>query len=258
LVSLPLVNLWNKKTLIFQFSLIGVKLRYKGTYLGFLWNALEPLLTFLLLYVVFTALRDRPDNFAMYLLSGILIFHVFTRGSMAGLGSLRSNKNFLTTLGYKNEFYPVVTIGSITLTTIVEMGVLLALMPVFNFVPSWTLVLFPITVLMMLVLIMGLTYLFSIVSLYFKDIQPLWAVIAHALFFISPIFWYLEEADGILLTLFYLNPVGQIIELTHHVVVFGTIPPLMDWLYTSAFVLGIFALGFAVFNKYEKRAVEEL
>jgi len=259
LLSLPLINFWKKKkSLIFHFSLMGVKLRYKGTYLGFLWNVLEPLLTFLILYIVFTSIRERPDNFAIYLLTGIMLFHVFTRGTMLGLVSIRNNENFITSLNIGNEFYPIVSVGSITLTTLVEMGVFLSLLPFLQFQASWTLVIFPVTVLLMLLLVLGLTYFLSILNIFLRDIQPLWAIFAHALFFISPIFWYAENVDGILLDILKFNPVGQIIELAHNLVVFGQISPLQDWLYTSSIVLGILFVGFFLFKKYESRIAEEL
>ncbi len=216
------------------------------------------MLTFLILYVVFTSIRDRPGDFGIYLLTGIMLYHVFTRGTLSGLSSIRNNKNFIITLKIGKEFYPITAVGSITLTTIVEMGVFLALLPIFQFVPSWTLILLPIPVLLMLVLVLGLSYLLSILSIYIKDIQPLWGVIVHAMFFISPIFWYVSEVDGILLDFLKFNPVGQVIELAHGIVVFGQIPPLNDWLYTSAIIFGILILGFFIFKKYENRIAEEL
>ncbi len=258
MVTLPLANIWEKRSLILHFSLMNVKLRYKGTNLGFLWNVLEPLLTFLVLYLVFTNLRERPEDFAIYLLTGIMLYHVFTRGSLAGIGALRRNRNFITTLNIGNEFYPVTIVGSITLTTIVEMAVFVALLSVLSFTPSITLLLLPITIIYMLVLVWGLTYILSILNVYFRDIKPLWAIIVHVMFFITPIFWYVSEVDGFLLDIMKINPVGQIIELAHQVVVFGQVPPLVDWLYTFGFVIGIFFLGFAVFTQYEKKAAEEL
>ena len=74
----------------------------------------------------------------------------------------------------------------------------------------------------------------------------------------SPIFWFLDEANEILNFLFQINPVGQIIELAHKLVVFGTIPPLLDWLYTTSFVVAIFLVGYAVFQKFQNKIIEEL
>ena len=142
MVSFPLLSLWDKRSLIFYFSKINVKLRYKGTNLGFLWNVLEPLLTFLVLYIVFTSIRDRPGDFGIYLLTGIMFYHVFTRGSITGLGSLSKNRHIITSFKIQKEFFPAVAIGSIVLTTLVEMIVFLGILITFNFIPSWTIVFF--------------------------------------------------------------------------------------------------------------------
>ena len=68
----------------------------------------------------------------------------------------------------------------------------------------------------------------------------------------------MKNVDGILLDLLRFNPPGQIIELAHKVAVFGEIPPLSDWLYTTTFVLVIFFFGFFIFKKYEHKIAEEL
>ena len=110
----------------------------------------------------------------------------------------------------------------------------------------------------MLVLVMGLTYLLSVASIYLRDIHPLWNVIVLALFFISPIFWYVDEVDGILLEILKFNPLGQLIEIAHQVVVFGQVPPLNEWLYTSSIIFGILFFGFFIFKRFENKIVEEI
>jgi len=142
---------------------------------------------------------------------------------------------------------------------VVEVGVLVGLMPFFQFSPSLTILLLPIPIILMLFLVLGMSYLLSIAFVYIRDIQTFWGVAVHALFFASPIFWYLDDVpDSVLIKIQSINPVGQIIELTHKIVVFNEIPPLSDWLYTTMFVFLILILGYAVFQKYEKKVTEVL
>ena len=257
LVFLPLANLLEKRELILYFSLTEIKIRYKASYLGFLWTALEPLLLFVLLFIVFTTIRDQTENFAIYLIIGVAFYHLFARGTIGGLSSLKVHAGILKSLNVKRELFPVIATGATSILMIVEIGVLLGLMPVFNFVPSWTLILIPITIVFLLLLILGISYFLSVAFVYIRDIQPLWTVFAHSLLFISPIFWYLNEVDGILLEIHKINPLGQIIELTHKIV-FGEIPPLIDWIYASGLVALVFIIGYGVFQKYEKYALEEM
>jgi len=106
LSSLPLVNLWSMRSLILHFAIMNIKIRFKGTYLGFAWTAIEPTLTFVILYLVFTNLRfGAGENYGVYLLTGIFVYHIFVRGTMGGLSSLRSNRAILESLNIRKEFF---------------------------------------------------------------------------------------------------------------------------------------------------------
>ncbi|HSB57691.1 MAG TPA: ABC transporter permease [Nitrosopumilaceae archaeon] len=239
--------------------MMNIKLRFKGTYLGFIWAVLEPLFMFIILYVVFASVRHvEQENFPIYLIVGIILFNLFSRGTTAGLTSLRDNNAILKSLNIRKEFFPVVTTCATSLFLLVQIGVLFGLMPFFGFVPSWTIILLPIVLFLFLALVLGFCYILSILFVYVRDINPLWAVGVYTLLFISPIFWYSDETNGILLEIQKVNPLGQVIEIAHKIVVSGQIPPLNEWLYTASFVFGILFFGFALFQKYEKKVAEKI
>ena len=189
MIWFPILNLLGKRSLILELAMTNIKIRFKGTYLGFLWTALEPLLTFVLLYIVFTSIRLRVgENFAIYLITGLLLYHIFTRGTMAGLSSLRHHQGMLKSFNLKRESFPVAATTATAILSVVEVGVLIMLMPFFQFIPTLTLILIPIPIILMLILVLGLSYILSIVNLYVRDIQTIWGVAVHAFFFMSPIF----------------------------------------------------------------------
>jgi len=258
LVSLPLVQLWDKRSSVYHLAVLNIKMRFKSTYLGVIWAALEPLLTFIVLYVVFTSIRGREEDFAIYLITGVMMYHIFLRGTSGGLGSLTNNSGILKSLNTKREFFPVVATAAIGLLAFVDIAVFFSLMPVFEFVPDWTMVLLPIPIILVLILILGLSYILSIATVFVRDIQLIWIIFSHTLLFISPIFWYLENVDGILLIIQKINPIGQLIEIAHALVIYKEIPPLSDWLYTLVYVLVIFFVGYFIFRKFEDRITEEL
>ena len=258
MASFPLVNLWNKRQMIFHFAILNLKIRFKSTYLGFLWAALEPLFYFSILYMVFTGIQQTKDDFSIYLLTGIMLYHIFARGTSGGLASLIMNSGSITSLKIQKEFFPIVATVAIGLLAFVDVGVFFGLMPVFEFIPSWTIVFLPLTLGLLLLLILGLSYILSIITVYVKDVQIMWTIFVYALLFVSPIFWYVDDANEILLAIHAVNPLGQLIELAHKVVVFGEIPPLIDWIYASGLVALVFIIGYGVFQKYEKFALEEM
>ena len=233
-------------------------MRFKSTYLGLVWAAVEPLLYFVVLYVVFTSIRERSDTFGIYLITGIMLFQLFLRGTSGGLGSITNNAGIIKSLNIRIEFFPVVTTVAIALLAFVDVGVFLGLMPVFQFIPNFTIILLPVVLLLLFILIQGLSYFLSILTIFVRDIQHVWAIFSHTLLFISPIFWYLDEVDGILMQIHKINPLGQLIELAHSLVIDGQIPSLSEWLYTTLFVLAIFFSGYFVFKKFENKVKEEL
>jgi len=238
---------------------MNIKLRYKGTYLGLLWAALEPLFMFSVLYVVFSTIRiTSKEDFGIYLIVGVLLYHLFSRGTGLGLTSITQNAGILKSLRVNKEIFPVLAAGSTCLFLFVQIGVLFGLMPIFDFVPSSTIVFLPIVFGLFLVLVLGASYLLSTLYVYVRDVQPIWNVFVYALLFVSPVLWRLNEVDGILLEVQKINPLGQIIELAHQVVVYGIVPPLNEWLYTAAFVFGILFFGYAIFHRCQLKMVERI
>ncbi len=223
-----------------------------------MWSAFEPLLYFLVLYVVFTGIRTTSNDFAIYLITGIMIFHIFGRGTSGGLSSIISNGGIIKSISIKRIFFPLVTTTSSAILALVTLGVLLGLMPVFQFIPTFTIFLLPLVLILLFILILGLSLLLSVLTVLVKDIQLLWPIFTHTLLFVSPIFWYVDKTEGILLKIQSINPLGQLIEIAHKLVIDGKIPPLNDWLYTTILILGILFTGYLIFHKLQEQIVEEL
>ena len=68
----------------------------------------------------------------------------------------------------------------------------------------------------------------------------------------------LDNVNGILLEIHKVNPVGQLIEISHKLVINAEVPPLNEWLYTTFFILAIFFSGYFLFHKFEFKVVEQL
>ena len=248
----------NSIFLIFQLAILNIKIRFKSTYLGFLWAALEPLLYFIVLYIVFTGIRARSDDFAIYLITGIMFFHIFSRGTIGGLVSLTSNASIIQSIKVRKEYFPIIATTAVGILGLVDVGVFLGLFPIFQFIPSWTIILLPIPFALCIFLILGISYFLSVINVFVRDIQNLWQVSVHFFLFFSPILWTIKEADGILLNIHAINPLGQLIELSHKLITGNQIPPINDWLYATFLVGIIFIIGYLTFHKLENKIMEEI
>jgi len=240
-------------------SLIEIKNKYKGTYLGLIWAALEPFLYFIVLYIVFTSIRDvQRENFAVYLITGVMFFHLFIKGTNMSITILGRNP-ILLSLNIKKEFFLALATSVTFWLMLVELVVVFVLMIIVGFVPPWTLMYTPFLAVLFLGLVLGISYFISVLFVFIRDIHPIWSVLSHALLFISPIFWFVDEVEGtILFEIQKINPLGQIIEVAHKLLVFGKIPTNNEWINITIFVAVILFLGFLFFKSFENKIMEKI
>jgi len=252
------VNIQNVFQIIFHLSIMDLKLKYRGTFLGFIWSVLEPLIQLAVLYIVFSSLRPADESFIIYLFSGLIIIHLFSRGTTSGMNSLVTRKGILLSLNIPKIIFPI----SSTMTNVWMFGIELIIFFLFiitlNIPITITALFLPMIVVLLITLTVGISILISTVRLYFKDIQALWGILTMSLIFITPVFWYVKDMPEDIKNILMLNPLATLIEMMHEVVLFDTVPSVNEFIYAASTSIGILLLGYFVFKKVEKRLVETL
>ncbi len=257
-MTLPLVNLWKERSLIFYFFLINLKIFFKKTSFGLLWAGLMPTLLFFFFYVLFSSIGlSSKDDFAMYLFVGIVFYFVFAEGTLWGLSSIHKNYLLLTSCKIKSELFPVVSTSTSAIFLGIGTGILFLFAPVFNHQVSLSWALLPLPMLLLLGLILGLSYILSILYNFFKGTRYFWQMILFALFFITPIFWYLDDATGFAFMAHQVNPLGQVTEIAHNLIL-NNIPSFAQWIHATLLVVIILFSGYFFFQKFEKNLREKM
>ena len=86
----------------------GIKLKYRRSYLGIVWSMLEPLLTMIVLTIVFGTLYGNKDHtFPLYILSGRLLYSYFAQGTKVSLKSIRQNSAMIKKVYVPKYLYPL-------------------------------------------------------------------------------------------------------------------------------------------------------
>ncbi len=103
-----------------QFVKTIFKMRYKGSLLGFLWVLLKPFFLFMILYVVFSSFSSSiaditANQYAIYLLSGLIIYTFFNEGITWGLNSIMERSSLIVKINFKRE---IVVISALTMSLI--------------------------------------------------------------------------------------------------------------------------------------------
>jgi len=141
---------------------------------------------------------------------------------------------------------------------LIEIGIFFMFIFVLQIELSYTVFILPLIFGLFIILTTGLALLFSVIRLFFKDIQSIWGIVTVSLIFITPVFWKIEDMPDEIAKLFLLNPLALLMEMTHQVVLFDVIPSTEEFRNSIIATFVIFFLGLGLFKKFEKRMVELL
>ena len=117
------------KTFRQYFSLIcelvkrDIKLKYRRSFLGYLWSILNPLLIMMVLTVVFSAMfKKNIENYPIYLLTGRVLFDFMRNATTAGLKSVTNNASLLKKTYIPKYVFTVSKVTSTMVDTVLSLG----------------------------------------------------------------------------------------------------------------------------------------
>jgi ABC-2 type transport system permease protein len=248
------------------------KLRYFGSVLGYFWSLARPLLFFGVLYVFFTKalkLGKGVPHYPVYLLTSIVLWTFFVEATSGCVQCLLAREGLLRKMRFPRLVIPL----SIGLTALFNLATNFVAVLVFALATgvevrwSW-LALLPLIVLLA-TLAVGVGMLLSALYVRFRDIQPIWDVVAQILFYGSPIIYvaatYDDAKQGLEPIAVTLNPIATILTQVGHVFVDASYPTAAAaatsgarLLIPLAIITGMFALGLWFFNREAPRIAEHL
>lgn len=252
-------ELWGRRSLILNFAISDLKIRYKNSVLGFIWTLLEPMFILGILYVVFSSIfKNNIENFPLYLLLGLILWNMFARGTMIGQNSILSKTGIMTQIYFPREIPPISsTITSLFMFTF-EIIVFTGFLIFFQFTPGINIIFFPLIILAEFFLILGLSFPLSVLNVKFRDTQFIWNVVLQGGFFLTPIFYKLEMLPPWLGEILQYFPMVQIVTMSHDLVLYDKIPDIQSVIILLFSTILIFTIGYLVFKKLQTKVIEEL
>lgn len=219
-----------------------------------LWSVLSPLLTLLVMKVVFTQFFGRSiPHYTIYLFAGTLVFSYFRESTETGMSSLVGNSNIFTKVNVPKYLF----LFSKNISSFINFGLTLIIFFIFvafdgiSFSWKFILLLYPIVCLIIFNLGMGLVL--SALFIFFKDIQYLYSVFTLLLMYLSAIFYNIDAYAPQYQNLFYLNPIYVYIYYFRSIVISHTVPPVWLHLLAAFYALGLFGLGYWMYKKYNHK-----
>ena len=262
-----LQELWRYRSLVRNLITRDLKVRYKRSALGFLWVTLNPLLTTLVLSIVFSFLFSaNQPHFPVFVLCGIIVWSLFSQGTISAMSNVVGNSGTLRRMYIPPSVFVVSAIGSALVNLLFTIGPLFVIALAFGAPIRWTWLYVPVACVQIAIFTLGVGLVISTLTVFFNDVYEIYLVFLTALNYLTPVFYPISILPHWLRPWEQYNPlylfisaaqqavVGTTVTVHGHVII---VPPLLPgWktqLVTWAVAFLMFTIGWLLFTRTESK-----
>lgn len=263
--ELPVISdlseLYRYRQLLAALVVRQLKERYRGSFLGFFWTLMNPLLLMVVYNLVFSVYMRTPmpegKSYAVFLMCGLLPWIWLAQSLTEGTNSILAGGNLVTKSMFPARLLPTVTVTSSLVNFMVSLPVLIVFL-LFKKVDIH-LEYYPFVLLAFVVQFMfieGLVLMASALNVFYRDIQHLVGNLMTLWFFLTPVLYPIENVPVAYRWMVYLNPVTPIIRVYQQVWFDNQMPDFNHLGLVALLSLGLWITGSLIFDRHRDRFAE--
>ena len=244
------------------------RLTYFGSVLGYLWSLMRPLLQFGVLYVIFNRVLHFGKGIPHYpvlLLFNVVLFLFFQDTTTQAVRSVVNRELLVRKMQFPRLVIPL----SVVVTQLLNLATNLVAVVIFMLVsgvqPGWKWLLFPLLLIPLTIFTSAVAMILSSLYVPFRDVLPIWGVLATVLFYGTPVIWPIEKVHGAWVKVVLANPIADILQQGRRWLFEPSAPGPwhaiggFPWaLIPIAVFVGVVLFGIWIFNYLAPRIAERL
>jgi ABC-2 type transport system permease protein len=258
--------------LTWTLAVTDFKLKFFDSALGYLWQIMQPLMLFGVLYTVFSVVLNfngTEDYYPVALLTGLVLFSFLTETTIGAIRSVAARESLVRKIEFPRLAIPGAQV------TMAMFNLCLNMIPVFVFLliaggrPRWTWLEVPILLVLLALFCLGFAMLLSALWVRYRDVDPIWTVVLQGLFYASPIIYTISivqnKAGDKVAGWLMINPFTALLQQCRYAILGPTSPSVAGvmgstWLvFVPIALIGVsLAIGGWVFNRMAPIIAEEL
>lgn len=233
--------------------------RYYGSFLGVFWAFLNPLFQLLIFYFIFTwFFETKIQNYALYVLSGLLMWMFFSETTRKGLLLLKNKK-------YLYENIPInkldIFVASISSTLIALIINFIIYFIVSLFMPvdyGFSIIMFPVILVLACLFIFSVSIILSLLNVFLEDIDHVWDIALLAIFWTIPLFYQQDLISEQYRFLIFLNPMTGLVINLREVLLLNQWPSWDILLYETVVIAALLGISILLFKRFHFKSAEKL
>ncbi|HXW33854.1 MAG TPA: ABC transporter permease [Acidimicrobiales bacterium] len=253
-------KLWGRRDMIYTLAERDIRSNYKQAALGFGWAFINPVANLIIFSVIFSHVKNFKVPgvpYPIYMYCGLIIWGFFSGALASGSAAILQNLALMQKTHFPRACFPLSQVLEQIVYTTIAWIPLCLLFVIYQYLPHWQIVLFPILALIELLFTSGVTLFFCAAIVYIRDLNNLMGLLMQFGLFATPVIWPFTKIPvswhGLPLRGIYsfMNPLGPVIDGFRNILLLGTFP---DWTYLGIGAIGAllyFTLGFRIFERLE-------
>lgn len=217
-------ELWRYRYLIRNLVARDLKVRYKRSVLGFVWVMLNPLLTTIVLSIVFSFLFGATQpHYPAFVLGGLLIWNLFSQGTVAAMSNLIGNSGTLRRMYIPPSVFVVSSVGSALVNLLFTLVPFILVSFALQAPLSLTWLYVPIACVQAMLFTLGIGLIVSSMMVFFNDTYEIYLVLLTAYNYLTPVFYPIKILPPFMRPWENYNPMYLFISAAQKAVVGSTI-----------------------------------
>lgn len=236
-----------------------LRIRYRGSLLGYLWSMMNPLLYMAILSFVFRQLmRFEIKNFSLFILSGIMAWNLFHQSLVIGVNSIVANGSLLRKVKVPSMLFPATSVCSVLVNFCLALGPFLVIALATGAKLTFWIFALPITLIPYLIFIYGLVLSLSTLNVAYRDVGHVLEPLLTMLFYATPIVYPIERLPEFYRFIIGMNPLTHFIQEIRRCLYDGQAPSLQDVILMTSLAFISLLCGIVIYRKNRDRFIYNL
>lgn len=259
-VRRTILDLASYRHLLRNLVLKDLKLKYRGSVLGFVWSLGNPLLMIAVYTIAFTyILRLRTPGFVFYVMLGILAWTFFTNAVSMSAGAITDNGALVRAVWFPRAILPVATVffnlAQYLLTIVVFLPIMMA---IYGVKPAAPMIAYPVFLVLQTALTVGVALVVAVGTAYFRDVRHFIDVALPLLFWVTPIVYETSQLPEQVRSAIALTPMAPYVSAYHDVFFYSRWPAPDTWVVAALYAIGSLGIGLALMSRVQDQLTEKV
>lgn len=253
-------EIYNYRTMIASLIQRDLRGRYKGSVLGFAWTFLNPLLQLMVYTLVFKVImRSDIEQYHLFLFVALIPWIFFGNSLTGGASCIWTQKELVKKIYFPREVLPIAHVTCQLVNMLLSLLVVFAALFVFGRGIKLSVLPYLLPIICVeYMLALGIAFISSALTVYFRDLEHILIIVSMAWQFISPVMYSIDMVPKTIQPFFWMNPMSSVIIAYRDVLYYQQAPHLNTLLLAVVLGFALLIVGWFLFGKLERHFAEEL